>query len=414
MTWVSAGTRLRFVIAGLLACVLFFSSLLEHLGSLRLFVVGLGFLALVNEVFLSGLRVRLKVIASAAIVAYIAVSVGVIELVAAHLEDRLFAVNAEHLLVLFPLFAVLGAILYFSGAARAYVNVILGIAVIVAAMAIVEAIFRVSLLGREYEFLTNQREGLTRALVGSDNSLILGATLAALVPLTLILRSTRAQILVAVLLVGGAWASGSRAPALICTVIAVVQFIPVARAMMSRFALALLPITAVVLAALAYLSINVWKPYIQGSTGIEYSSNYRGALYSLVPDLLSARPFGYLLASPPAGRWMVDSELHGSFDITRSVDSEVVFAAFGLGWVGLTLFVAALVVTICAIRFDVSLGLSALLLTALGFTLALHGWDSLSPLWYALLGASCWVVLLRSRRSPFAATANRWRAQWEG
>ncbi|ASD23153.1 hypothetical protein B7495_14415 [Cryobacterium sp. LW097] len=378
----------------LLSFGLFFPYFLEQLGSLRLFTVAIGFTAMAVEVFLMQLPLRWRITCIVLVGGYLAVAVGAIELVARQIDDRLFAVNGEHLLVMLPLFALLAWVLYRSEQGRLYLVVLLGVATLVSVLAISESLLGQSLFGREYEFATSQREGLTRALVGSENVLVLGAILATMVPLALKLRQLRIQLIVSAILVAGVWATGSRAPALICTAIAAVQLFPVMRALLQRFLWVVHALAAAAIASLAYLSVFVWVPFIAGATGLEYSSNYRGAIYSLVPQFLADRPLGYLLQTAPAGRWLVDSELHGGVDIARSVDSEIVYAIFGLGWIGLALFVTAVFVSIAAIKYDMAIGLSALTLTSLGFILALHGWDAMSPLWYSLLGVCAGVAVL--------------------
>lgn len=396
---------LRTASAVLLSFGLFFPYVLEHLGSMRLFAVAIGFGALALEVSLAELSLRRRMVIIAVVGAYLVLAVGAVELAAHQIGDRLFAVNAEHLFVLLPLFALLGWVLYRSEGGRIYVHVFLSVACLVGVLAVSESLLNQSLFGRQEEFVTSQREGLARALVGSENSLVSGAILAAMIPFVLKLGRLRTQVIGSVILVSGVWGTGSRAPAIICTVVAGVQLFPVLRTLLVRFLWMIHALAAAAIAGLAYLSVFVWTPYIAGATGLEYSSSYRGALYSLVPHVLAERPFGYLLQSAPAGRWLVGSELHGVFDIARSVDSEIVYAIFGLGWIGLAFFLVALFISIGAIKHDVAIGLSALTLTSLGSVLALHAWDAMSPLWYALLGVCVGVVVLprfrrRAHRGP--------------
>ena len=385
---------LRVASALLLSFGLFFPYFLEQLGSLRLFTVAIGFAALALEIFLMGFSLRRRMISTAVVGGYVVVAVGAVELVARQIDDRLFAVNGEHLFVMLPLFALLAWVVYRSGHGRTYVVVLLCVATLVSVLAISESLLGQSLIGRDYKFATSQREGPARALVGSEDVLVLGATLATMVPLSLKMRQFRTQLLVSAILVAGVWATGSRAPALICTAVAAAQLFPVLRALLIRFLWVVHGLAAVAIATLAYLSFFVWAPFIAGATGLEYSSNYRGAIYSLVPQFLADRPLGYLLQTAPVGRWLVDSELHGAVDIAKSVDSEIVYAVFGLGWIGLALFAAAVFVSIAAIKHDIAVGLAALTLTSLGFILALHGWDAMSPLWYSLLGICCGVAVL--------------------
>lgn len=395
-------TYLRTGSALLLSFGLLFSHFLALLGSLRFSMVAIGFAALALEMFLMNGSLRRRIVTTASIGGYLLVAVGAIELVAGIINDRLFAVNAEHLGVLFPLFALLAWLIYRSGQGQLYIVVLLGVASVVSMFALAESVLNQSLFGRNYEFLTSQREGLTRALVGSANPLVLGATLAAMVPLCLKLHRLSLRLGISALLVAGVWATGSRAPALICTAVAAVQLFPLFRALLQRFLWIAHAAAGIALASLAYFSAFVWTPFIAGRTGLEYSSNYRGAIYSLVPQFLADRPFGYLLQQPPLGRWLVESELHGNVDIARSVDSEIVYSIFGLGWIGLALYLVAVFVSIAAIKRDVALGLASLTLTSLGFSLALHGWDAMSPFWYALLGACVGVTVwpwVRQKRS---------------
>lgn len=402
---------LRVASAALLFFALFFSDVLEQVGSLRIWMIAIGFCASALEISLLSWPARKRIKAVTLGGAYIGVFVSAIEVSARALDDRFFAVNAVHLLVLLPLFSALGWLIYRSEGARIYLYVFLGIASVVAILALTESLLGFSLLGRNLEFASSQREGPTRALVGSEHVLVLGATFAAAVPFALKLKGLRSQLIVSLLLAAGCWATGSRAPALVCSLIAVVQLVPALSRLLQRHLWVLHWLVVVALAALAYFVLAVWKPYIAGATGLDYSSNYRAAIYSLLPEFLAGHPFGYLLQGTPLGVWVIPSELRGPVDIAQSVDSEIIFAVFGLGWIGLAFFVASLFVAIASIKYDLSIGLSALSLTSLGFTLSLHGWDAMSPFWYLLVGVSVCLTgppLLRrvqERRRPSRESA---------
>lgn len=393
----------RLIAAVLVSAVIFAPHLLGQVASLRVIALAAAVLACGVEIIFSGMTRRRKLLAGAGVLVYLGAAVAIIELMAALSGDRLFAVNAEHLFVLLPAFALLGAAVYRSASGRIYLSTLMTVALIVSVVAVAESVFGLSLVGRDYEFLISQREGITRALVAGENSLTLGVSLAAMVPLTLKIPMPWMRYGAAVVLVAGTWATGSRGPAAIAAGVAIVQFIPIARALLQRYTWVVYAGVAAAMVGLALASVFLWTPYIAGNTGIAYSSNYRGALYSLLPRMLVENPFGYALGSPEAGRWMVDSELHGTFDIVRSVDSEIVFAILGLGWIGLALFLAALFVGVAALRTDTSLGLSALVLTALGFIVALHGWDGMSALWYGLIGACLSITIVPWVRARLAS-----------
>lgn len=391
-------TGLRLVSGGLLSFSVLFPHLLGLIGlPLRVSAVGIGLAALAVELYLGPWSRRKSAIWLAGAALWCIGGLGVIELGARALDNRLFAVNSAHLFVLLPLFGAVGVLIYRSEGARIYLLTFLVFASVDAGLAIAEALLDHSLLGREPQFLHSQREGLTRALVGSEDVLTLGATLAATVPLTLKLGSLRFRLMVSALLVAGCWASGSRAPAVLCTAVALTQFVPYVRNLFQRHLWIMFSGATAVLLGIAYMSVFVWTPWIAGSTGLQYSANYRGAMYSLVPQILGSHPLGYLLSGPPLGVWTVGSQLHGAVDIAMSSDSEIVFAVFGLGWIGIALYIAALFTSVGAIKSDVSVGLAALSLTVLGLTLALHSWDGMSPLWYSLIGISAYMVFSRAR-----------------
>jgi len=193
----------------------------------------------------------------------------------------------------------------------------------------------------------------------------------------------------------------------LATVVAVVLFAPIVRRFFQRHLWIIFAGAAALLIGLAYLTVFVFTPTIAGSTGLQYSANYRGAMYSLLPRILSDHPLGYLLSGTPLGTWTVDSQLRGVVDIAISSDSEIVFAVFGLGWLGLTLYVVALFTAIGAVKKDAPVGFAAVSLTVLGLILALHGWDGMSPLWYALLGMSAYLVFVRFRTRAHAPPLGR-------
>ena len=383
---------LRILSASLLSCAFYFAYFLGELGSLRVLVISIAFMAITLEIWLLPLPRQKRLFWVLSLGFYTGAGIALTEFLASQREDRLIAVNGQHLLVLLPLFAVLGMLIYRSCHGRHYLSVFLGFAALVSILAIAEATLDRSLLGRDLQFLTSQREGLARAIVGSEHVLVLGASLAVAVPLTIKISRTALRLPLTALLVAGCWASGSRAPAAICTLVACAIAFPVVRTFFQRRLWILYSGTTAIILGLTYMASFVWKPYIAGATGLEYSSNYRGASYSLMPQMLLEHPFGYLLGGAPFGVWMADSELRGSVDMAVSSDSEIVFAIFGLGWLGLIFYLTSLIISIAAIKFDMAVGLASLSLTVIGLSLSLHGWDGMSLIWYLLLGVCVYLV----------------------
>lgn len=388
----------RWCAALVLALAVFYPALIQQVLPLRLVAIAFGVAALSLELHLtpnlrySRTTAKLLVIGGAVII------LGAIEIAARSLDDRLFAVNAEHLLLLAPLFGGLGWMMIRSQGYRAYRGAYLGVAALTAVLAGVEFFLGRSLFGFE-EFLTSQRGGPARVLLGSEQVLVLGALFAVGVALAATIKHLPTRVIVTILLVAACFLTGSRAPLALAIAVAVVQAMPPLVRLIQRLTWALVGAAGLGLVGLGWASVALWSPDIPGETGLEYSSNYRWAIYSLAPMILVLRPLGYLLMSPPRGVWMMNSELRGPVDLVDTVDSELVFAILGLGWLGLALYVAVLVLAIRTLRYSASLGFATLLLTGLGILLALHGWDAMSNLWYVLLGASAAVTFGAAARS---------------
>jgi hypothetical protein len=392
----------RIVSASLLSLYLFYPAALPSFVAIRVVALTLAVCALSLELALSAAPIRRRALWIALTVVASVLVFAAIEVIAAVLADRRLAVNAEHLLLLAPLLGGLGWIVIRRHCSRWYLMPFLVVAAVTALLAIIESFAGTSLFGRDATFLTSQREGTTRALLASEHVLVLGALLATAVPLAALIARLAARASITLLLIGGCWATGSRTAALLCALVAVAQAFPPFIRLLQRNIRVLLAIVGLSLALLAFLSTAMWTSDIPGDTGVEYSANYRFASYSLLPDILFARPFGYLLGTVPSGVWMMDSELRGPVDLARSADSELLFAAFAAGWLGIAVFVAAIVVAAISLRFSPSLGLATLLLTTLGLVMALHGWDAASLLWYFLLGASVGAAAL-STKAPESA-----------
>lgn len=398
------GGWIRLAVGILLSVFVFYPSLVGDTVPVRVVALALGIVALGSELWITGgpPRKRIMLIASAAL--GVASLVAAIEWIARALGDRMLAVNAEHIFVLFPVYALFAAISFRRGGARLHAGAFLAVASLTAAFALIESIFTVSLLGRGEQFLTSQREGATRALVGAEHVLVLGALLAVAVALAAMIRNWRLRLPVTVLLVAGCWATGSRAAAALCLIVAVIQAIPALVRWMQRFWYLLAAAVGIAFTALALLASFTWTSFIDGDTGVEYSANYRFASYAVLARVFIDRPFGYFLGTVPGGTWMMGSELRGPVDLARSADSEIVFAVFAAGWLGALVYLATFAIGILALRTSPTLGFTTLLLTSLGFIMSLHGWDAASMVWYALLGA-CLATMFDRRPDSLASSA---------
>ncbi|WP_157549742.1 hypothetical protein [Microbacterium sp. Leaf288] len=277
------------------------------------------------------------------------------------------------------------------------------VAVPTAALACLEGATQISLFGRNDVLRALARDGVTRAVLASDQALVLGCLLACAIPMSLVL-SARARMFSILLLLAGIYATGSRGPLVIGAMLAAVVLVPpLARAVgRSRW---LTTIAIVAVAVVAYLSITTWSAEVLGASGEEYSANYRWALYATLPGLLSSVPFGYGLGTLPAGVWLVASQAFGIRDLVQTLDSELVYSAFTFGCAGIAVVIAAFLIAVRTVRFDLPIGLTATALSLLGFSIALHAWDSLGGLWILITGMAMSVNV--GRKNPASTKGRR-------
>lgn len=405
-TWSTMPTRRnawRICFGTTLSAFVLFPALISDHIPLRPIAILLGLVAVVSETWLCQAARKRRLGWSFALTIAVGVAVALIEVIARQLGDRMFAVNAEHLFVLLPLYGAFGALAMRATALRSYALTFLSVAAVAAALAIAESLLGSSLLGRDAQFMASQREGPIRALVGAEHVLVLGALLATATTFTPVLRSWRLRLPLTLLLLFGCWATGSRAAAFASTCVVVIQAIPRLVEVMQRLWWVIASSISAGFVALAFLATWVWTTEIPGQSGVTYSANYRFASYAVVADVLEARPFGYLLQAPPENVWVMDSELRGAVDLVHSSDSELVFAVFAAGWLGVVCYLLAFWLGSYALRTHPVVGMSTLTLTGLGLIMSLHGWDAASMLWYLLIGA-CVYSLVSAMRASAAVT----------
>lgn len=310
-----------------------------------------------------------------------------------------FAMNLERWFILSPLFFWLGLRISASRAVRDFMHAYLAVSLVVALLAIVEWGLNGSIFGRDdlFEYLTRSDRG--RAVLGSDHPLVLGLLLAASIPTISVLRS-RWQVLVAfALLIGGVYATGSRGPLVISLVAGACLIIlrhPKWRESLSG------PLKFVIIAGflvLSYFAAFVWSSEIVGSSGYDYSSGYREALYSLLPQILTDFPFGAGFGDLPTGVYTISSDFLGLRDVSRTIDSEVVYLALQAGLFGVGIYLAAIWISARAFRFDATVAIFALTFGLGGLFLALHAWDSVGPIWLLAVGLSAGVASPRRFRA---------------
>ena len=384
---------LSWILGGLISVLILFPSVVEQLLPTRMALVVVAALIIGVE----GVRERRRGGLLAAIGLFL---IGVLVLQVGSqasdaLGDPMVTTNAQRILVVLPTMAGLGYTLYKSARRSSYLRSFVMLAVVVAVLAAIESLQYGSVLGRDEAFSHLQREGSARAIVGSEHVLVLGAILAGSIPLV---RSAefRYPRAAAVVLLGGVVATGSRWPTVIAIGLLTVALVPaLGRWIRMRYRL-VRTIAVVTYLALLTAAFFIWKPIATGATGAAYSIEYRFAIYALLPNILESVPIGIGFASIPYGLWLLPSELFGVRDLAATVDSEPVYLAVSFGWIGLAAYVIPLLIATSALRNSLDAGLSALAITVAGIFLALHAWDSIGPLWYAILGACVAAIRWRS------------------
>lgn len=395
-------TKLDGLLYFLLAFTFFYPHLVALMFNVRLVVIGIC-LAICVWSFAGSRANTSRILFALGSALYILACTSLANFMAITGNDPLLATNIQRLLVVTPICLVTGLRIVRSPSRRRAVLAYVWVAAVTSVLALIESIRGTSLFGRSDAFQSLIRDSSSRALLGSDHALVLGALLALAVPM-LCAIPPKWRLGLACLLIAGTYSTGSRGP----TILAVVFAILVLWRSLSRW-LRSHPKTLMVSAfalifLLGWLSAFVWTTDVPGATGADYSTNYRWALYASLPSILESNPFGYGLGTLPAGIWLVQSQAFGVQDLLTTVDSEVVYSAFTLGWVGVVATVSALVVAVAAISRNETVGLTATMASAIGFFLALHAWDSIGPMWIILTGAALGVLTL-----PDKAAASKGR-----
>jgi len=317
--------------------------------------------------------------------------------------DALVSTNLQRLLLVTPLFLVTGYRLQqhrlLGFASRPYLTVATGTAV----LACVESIVGRSLFGRDILFYYLSRDGTARAILAGDQPLVLASLMVIAIPMASGLPRMARSAIYLVLLAGIA-ATGSRGPLVLGLLLAVALMSNRLLDSLRRHTRLLVAGAVLSVALIWYLSSAIWTTEILGSTGGDYSSNYRWALYAVLPSVLLAAPLGYGMGQLPPGLWLAQSEAFGVRDLTITLDSELVYSAFTLGWIGVAAVITAFLLGVRAMSNAPTLGLTAAALSVLGFSLALHAWDGLGAIWVLVTGASAQVVL-SSSDAPIVARA---------
>lgn len=410
-----AGSLATWVIGTLISFVAFYPSLVSGLVSPRLaFIIAVT--VLVASVSAGSRANARRVLLVVTVGLYASLGTLVSGQIASFAADPLLATNLQRLFIVTPVLFFAGMKLYGTLAGFVLAKSYVLVAIPTAILAVAEAVLGRSLFGRQAAFAEMMRDGGMRAILAADHALVLGAMLAVAVPLAALLKP-RPRLAVVLLLTAGVAATGSRGPLAFAALFALLCVSPSLLLSLKRYHAALRAIVIFAVILLGYLATSVWTTDVTGSTGADYSTNYRWAIYASLPEFLGTEPWGYGLGTFPSGVWLAQSEIFGVRDILATLDSELVYSGFTLGWIGVGLVVAALLIAVAAIRHDTTIGLAATLLSILGFALALHAWDGLGALWLLLTGGAASAIRqqrVRARESSSRSARRVSRSRYGG
>jgi hypothetical protein len=302
------------------------------------------------------------------------------------LGDPYIALNAQRFLVLPVIFLTCGWLIFKSGSQVFYSKWLVRSGLFASLIALTEFTLGRWILFPDATFNLYQRgDGTFRSLVAGEHPLVLGTILAALIALVQASK-TKAPLGVSLILTAGVVATGSRGPALLCILAIVVFQFPAIIEVFNKSKTIFRVLAYSTVSIIFYLVFFVLEPIALGQTGYDYSSNYRTAIYALIPDIIAAKPLGYGFSEIPRNVWLIDSELYGARDLALTVDSELVLLVLNFGFLGLVGYLLLFRFALKSVVVNRAFGLFLLILTLEGFVLALHAWDSIGPLFFIAIG----------------------------
>lgn len=303
--------------------------------------------------------------------------------------------NYQRIAVLFPVAALAGWALASRAGLETFSKVYALISSATAALACVEFFAGRSLFGREEIFLHLERAGRFRAVLGADHALTLSVLLVAGIPFISKSFTGKLRAFGIVLSLTAIWATDSRGSLAIGMVTAVICSSDRLLAWIQQARQRVLAFGAIGVAVLAYYAVTVWEPITPSRDASTNSLEYRAAIYSLAPRILSSQPFGYGLGDLPPGQWLIQGEGQVR-DLTTSVDSQVVLGILRLGWIGLAAITVTWLLAVMCARTSPHLSMVALTLCGAGLFVAMDSWDGLGSIWALITGMS---LRLASRES---------------
>ncbi|KRF35052.1 hypothetical protein ASG94_13045 [Nocardioides sp. Soil805] len=258
---------------------------------------------------------------------------------------------------------------------RTYVR----IALIMAALATYEHVRVSRILG------STEQADLDRALVFVQHPIVLGLLLAIGIPFTPCLKRRAVRLASVLLLLAGVYSTGSSGPMAVSGALTVLTLAPSLTHWFARRPGLLKVALFCAVVVTAWLSIYHWTNVINDSTTEEYSTAYRPALYSLVPEMLAGSPLGHGFSGLPQGVLFIFSNARGVSDVSISIDAEPVLLASKFGYLGLVVYVVWIIIAINGLRNARTASLAAMGLLGCGFVVALTTWPQIAALLFMTL-----------------------------
>ena len=304
--------------------------------------------------------------------------------------------------VLFPLSFFMGYLIRSADGVGTFGRIFVGWSVAFSILAVAESAIGTPLFGREDFTRSLLRDGVQRAVLGSEHPLVLAAIFAAAVPFALSLRLAPTRRAIIVALIGlGLLSTVSRGGLIVFLAVTVGWFVFGRQGASRRFrndfvrfgrvtrtlAVALgLICTALLAATLAPATVSV-----SSTVATAASAEYRLVLYRFVLDSLAQHPLGWGVGGLPQGIYVAQSAF-GPKDLAVTIDSELALLGFDFGWIGVALFLFVLLWAVSPRVLAQPSGLAAAAILWSGLYLALHSWTGLPVLLLALVGMTRPVV----------------------
>jgi hypothetical protein len=240
------------------------------------------------------------------------------------------------------------------------------------------------------------RAGWVRSIVGSENPLVLGVLLLCGISFTQYFSNTNIRRLATVVLLLGIVATGSRGPAVIGLGVAAIANSRRTQLILMKVSRTLSATFIIGYFALVYASFFIFQPTVTATSDFQYSSNHRLAMHALIPNILSYFPRGTFPKLLPSGYFLIYFQQGIIVDLSRTIDSELVYLVGQWGWLGIIIVGLVVYIVSRSLERVNPITICGFAIMIAGSFVAVSTWRSLGTLSFALLGYSLKSVLRKS------------------